>query len=81
MPFAGTKVPVLGTKVPWQKDKCLNLYFSINSVKQQLISKKTLKDKNAEVKSAICRDKSLMVMCILPTNKPRYVRSFVGGQG
>ena len=58
MPFAGTKVPVLGTKVPWQKDKCLNLYFSINSVKQQLISKKTLKDKNAEVKSAICRDKS-----------------------
>ena len=47
MPFAGTKVPVSGTKVPvqgtkvsWQKDKCFNLYCSINSVEQQLISKK-----------------------------------------
>ena len=65
MPFAGTKVPVLRTKVPvqgtkvsWQKDKCFNLYCGINSVKQQLISKKPLKDKNAEVKRAICRDKS-----------------------
>ena len=48
VPFAGTKVPVLGTKVPvqgtkvsWQKDKCFNLYCSINSVEQQLILKKT----------------------------------------
>ena len=65
VPFAGTKVPVSGTKVPvsrtkgsWQKDKCFNLYFSIIYVEQQSISKKPLKDKNAEVKGAICRDKS-----------------------
>ena len=51
-------MPVLGTKVPWHQDKCFDLYFSINSAEQQLISNKPLEDKNAEVKSAICRDKS-----------------------
>ena len=65
VPFAGTKVPVSGTKKPvsgtkvqWQKDNCFNLHFSIIYVEQQSISKKILKDKNAEVKGAICRDKS-----------------------
>ena len=47
VPVSGTKVPVSGTKVPWQKDKCFNLYYSIIYVKQQLISKKPLKNKNA----------------------------------
>ena len=58
VPFSGTKVPVLGTKVPWHQDKCFDLYFSINSAEQQLISNKPLGDKNAEVKIAICKDKS-----------------------
>ena len=58
VPVSGTKVPVSGTKVPWQKDKCFNLYYSIIYVEQRSILKKPLKDKNAEVKGAICRDKS-----------------------
>ena len=62
VPALGTKVPVSGTKVPWQKDKCFNLHFSIIFVEQQSISKKPLKDKNAEVKGAICRDKSAVLM-------------------